>query len=177
MVDVAAIFSEVFGPDDQDKGVSKKGCARCAGVPEGHKPLENIDNPSTPVGEKRHTLKQGVLNAGTGCAQVIVENQEVTDRDTPTHPAHLISDNLSVLAGTPSATEPDIAPDPDAYEERAAIIHEAHTRTIADDGTPLPAPIFEITREQAEILAAPAPVNGEFEGTPRRFTAATGGRQ
>ena len=67
MVDVAAIFSEVFGPDDQDKGVSKKGCARCAGVSEGHKPLENIDNPSTPAGEKRHTSIQGVLNAGTGC--------------------------------------------------------------------------------------------------------------
>ncbi len=46
------------------------------------------------------------------------------------------------------------APNPDAFEERAAIIHEAHTRTIADGGTPLPAPIFEITREQAETLAA-----------------------
>jgi hypothetical protein len=45
-------------------------------------------------------------------------------------------------------------PDPDAFEERAAIIHEAHTRTIADDGSLLPEPIFEITRQEAETLAA-----------------------
>ncbi len=64
----------------------------------------------------------------------------------------------------------------DTFEERAAIIHEAHTRTLADDGAPLAEPIFEITREQAETLAAPASVNGEFVGTPRRFTAVIGGR-
>jgi hypothetical protein len=46
------------------------------------------------------------------------------------------------------------APDPDAYEERAAIIHEAHTRTLADDGAPLPEPTFALTQEQAETLAA-----------------------
>ncbi len=46
------------------------------------------------------------------------------------------------------------APDSDAFEERAAIIHEAHTITLADDGAPLPEPIFEITQEQAETLAA-----------------------
>ena len=37
------------------------------------------------------------------------------------------------------------APDADAFEERAAIIHEAHTITIADDGTPLPESIFRIS--------------------------------
>ncbi len=41
----------------------------------------------------------------------------------------------------------------DVFEERAAIIHEAHTRTLADDGAPLAEPIFEITREQAERMA------------------------
>jgi len=44
--------------------------------------------------------------------------------------------------------------DLDAFEERAAIIHEAHTRTIADDGTPLPEPIFALTHQEAETLAA-----------------------
>ncbi len=44
--------------------------------------------------------------------------------------------------------------DEDAFEERAAIIHEAHTRTIADDGTPLPEPIFMLTKEKAETLSA-----------------------
>ncbi len=44
--------------------------------------------------------------------------------------------------------------DSGAFEERAALIHEAHTRTIADDGTPLPDPIFTLTQEQAETLAA-----------------------
>ncbi len=71
---------------------------------------------------------------------------------------------LVAAAGTPlkpaepapetTATEPNVTPDPDAFEERVAIIHEAHTRTRADDGAPLPEPIFEITQEQAETLAA-----------------------
>jgi hypothetical protein len=42
----------------------------------------------------------------------------------------------------------------DAFEERAAIIHEAHARTRADDGALLPDPIFGITRNEAEMLAA-----------------------
>ncbi len=46
------------------------------------------------------------------------------------------------------------APDSDAFEERAGIIHDAHTRTIADDGSPLPEPIFALTQVQAETLAA-----------------------
>ncbi len=46
------------------------------------------------------------------------------------------------------------APDLDAFAERSAIIHEVHTITLADDGTPLPEPIFTLTQEQAETLAA-----------------------
>ena len=46
------------------------------------------------------------------------------------------------------------APDSAAFEERAGIIHDAHTRTRADDGTPLPEPIFALTHGQAETLAA-----------------------
>ena len=45
-------------------------------------------------------------------------------------------------------------PDPDAFEERAAISHEAHTIALADDGASLPEPIFTLTRAQAETLAA-----------------------
>jgi hypothetical protein len=142
MVDVAAIFDEVFGPDDQDKGLSENGCVRCVGVSGRHKPLENLDNPNTPARDKRHALKQGVLNASTGCAQVTIENQEVTDKDTPTHPTHLKVNN------------PLQPPDTDAFEERAAIIHDAHTITLADDGAPLPEPIFTLTPEQAETQAA-----------------------
>jgi hypothetical protein len=43
--------------------------------------------------------------------------------------------------------------DKDTYEERAGIIHEAHTTTIADDGSQLPEPIFTITHQQAERMA------------------------
>ena len=46
------------------------------------------------------------------------------------------------------------APDPDAFEERAAIIHEAHTIALDDDGAPLPEPIFTLTRQDAETRAA-----------------------
>jgi len=45
-------------------------------------------------------------------------------------------------------------PDLGAFDERSAIIHEAHTITIADDGAPLPEPIFTLTRHDTEKLAA-----------------------
>ena len=51
-------------------------------------------------------------------------------------------------------TSKHLTPDQlDAFEERAAIIHEAHTITLGDDCAPLPAPIFTITQEQAERMA------------------------
>ena len=53
-----------------------------------------------------------------------------------------------------TSKHPITAPDPDAFEERSAIIHEAHTRIRADDGSPSPEPIFTISQEQAETLAA-----------------------
>ena len=72
MVDVTAIFDEVFGPDDQDKGLSEKRCARCVGVSEAHKPLEKLDNPNTPAKNKRHTLKKGVLETGGRCVHIMI---------------------------------------------------------------------------------------------------------
>ncbi len=122
MVDVAAIFDEVFGPEDRSKGLPENGCARCVGVRADRKPLENIVNPDTPAGNKRHTSKQGVLTESTGCARDFVKKQHVTVKDTPAHRAHLISDNPLQPVG------------PGAFEEPAAIIHEAHTIAIADDG-------------------------------------------
>ena len=53
-----------------------------------------------------------------------------------------------------TSKHPITTPDPDAFDERAGIIYEAHTIALDDDGTPLPAPIFALTQEQAETLAA-----------------------
>ena len=142
MVDVAAIFDEVFGADEQDKGSSKKRCARCAGVPEGHKLLKNLDTLGTPSEVSGHTFQKGVPDESERCARDIVENQEVASEGTRAHRAHLKTDNPSKPA------------DSDAFEERAGIIHEAHTIAIDDDGAPLPEPIFTLTREQAEWQAA-----------------------
>jgi hypothetical protein len=41
----------------------------------------------------------------------------------------------------------------DAFEERAAIIHEGHTIAVADDGTSLIMPISTISIEEAEARA------------------------
>jgi hypothetical protein len=142
MVDVAAIFDDVFGPGDQDQGVSKKRCARCVGVPEGRKSLESLDTPGTPSEAHGHTLKKGVPAESKRCAREVVEKQELTAKVTKAHRAHRKMDTSTKHS------------DPDAFEERAAIIHEAHTRTIADDGALLPEPIFTLTQEQAETLAA-----------------------
>ena len=142
MVDVAAIFDDVFGPGDQDQGLSKKRCARCVGVPEGHKPLENLDTPGTPSEAHGHTSKKGVPAEGKRCDREVVEKQELTDKVTKAHRAHLKMDTSTKH------------PDPDAFEERAAIIHEAKTRITDDNGSRLPEPIFTISQEQAERMAA-----------------------
>ncbi len=142
MVDVAAIFDDVFGPGDQDHGVSKKRCARCVGVPEGRKSLESLDTPGTPSEAHGHTLKKGVPAESERCAREVVEKQELTAKVTKAHRAHRKMDTSTKHS------------DPDAFEERAAVIHEAHTRTIADDGAPLPEPIFALTHQEAEALAA-----------------------
>ena len=142
MVDVAAIFDDVFGPGDQDQGVSKKRCARCVGVPEGHKSLKSLDTPGTPSEAGGHTSKKGVPAESERCARKTVEKQELTAKVTKAHRAHRKMDT------------PTKHLDSDAFEERAAIIHEAHTIIHADDGTLLPDPIFTLTRQQAETLAA-----------------------
>ena len=69
----------------------------------------------------------------------------------------LLSPSVPSVPSVPyglTSKHPITAPDPDAFEERAAIIHEAHTRTRANDGSPLPEPKFTISQEQAETLAA-----------------------
>ena len=126
MVDVAAIFDEVFGPEDQNQGLPENRCVRCVGVSEGRKPLENPDNADTPTEEKKHTSDQGVSETDEGCARDIAQNQKVIGKDTPTHRTHRKTNALSQLV------------DPDVFEERAGIIEH-------DGGLP---------RQEAEALAA-----------------------
>ncbi len=157
MVDVAAIFDDVFGPGDQDQGVSKNRCARCVGVPEGHKSLENLDTPGTPSETSGHTSKKGVPAESERCAREVVEKQEVTGKVTKAHRAHRKMNTSTKSVEPPSeavattatklAFEPEMSrpspgqispPDPDAFEERSAIIEY-------DGGLP---------RQEAETLAA-----------------------
>ena len=126
MVDVAAIFDEVFGPDDQNQGLTKNRCVRCVGVPEGRKLLKNPDNADTPTEDKKHTSDQGVSETDERCVWNIVENQKVIGKDTPTHRTHRKTNTLSQPV------------DPDDFEERAGIIEH-------DGGLP---------RQEAETLAA-----------------------
>ncbi len=157
MVDVAAIFSEVFGTDEQTKGSSENRCVRCVGVCEDGKPLKSQENLNTPAADKNTPSNQGVCEADARCVRDIVENQEVVGGHTPTHPTHRKMDTPSKPAEPApetTATEPNVVPDSDVFEERTAIIHEAHTCTLADDGKPLPEPTFTLTQEQAETLAA-----------------------
>ena len=126
MVDVAAIFDEVFGPDDQNQGLTKNRCVRCVGVPEGRKLLKNPDNADTPTEDKKHTSDQGVSETDERCVWNVVENQKVIGKDTPTHRTHRKTNTLSQPV------------DPDDFEERAGIIEH-------DGGLP---------RQEAETLAA-----------------------
>jgi len=109
MVDVAAIFDDVFGPGDQDQGVSKNRCARCVGVPEGHKSLENRDTLGTPSEASGHTSNQGVPDESERCAGEVVEKQELTAKVTKAHRAH-----RKIGASIKH-------PNPGAFEERAPI--------------------------------------------------------
>ncbi len=86
----------------------------------------------------------------------IQDNTPATVATTATKPA--LEPEMSQLSQLsqplPGENATLATPDPDAFEERAAIIHEAHTITLADDDAPLPEPIFTLTQEQAETLAA-----------------------
>ena len=126
MVDVAAIFDDVFGPGDQDQRVSKNRCARCVGVPEGHKTLESQDTLNTRPEANGHTSNQGVPDESEGCAREVVGKQELTAKVTKAHRAHRKMD-----------TSPK-HPDPAAFEERSVICEH-------DGGSP---------RQEAEMLAA-----------------------
>ncbi len=142
MVDVASIFEEVFGPDDQDQTSSKNKRVQRVSVSGPGKPLENLDIPDTFSADTRHENTKSKSGENGKCVREIEENQEVIDHRHENTKTHL-------------KTKPPSKPvDGGAFEERAAIIHEAHTRTIADDGTPLPEPIFALTHGQAETLAA-----------------------
>ena len=126
MVDVAAIFDDVFGPGDQEQGVSKNRCDRCVGVPEGHKSLESLDTLGTRPEANGHTPNQGVPDESERCAREIVEKQELTATVTKAHRAHRKID-----------TSPK-HPDATAFEERSAICEH-------DGGSP---------RQETETLAA-----------------------
>lgn len=109
MVDVAAIFDEVFGPDDPAQGLSEKRCVRCVGVSGGVKSLENDNISNTPDLTQKHTLRKGVSEAGERRVRDVVENQNVTAKDTPTHQTHLKMET------------PAEAVDINSFQERAAI--------------------------------------------------------
>ncbi len=142
MVDVAAIFDEVFGPGEQDQASPEKKCVSRVSVSGCRKPLRNNDIPNTKIDDTKHIFEKSVSEHSEKCVRDIVEKQEVAGskhKNTKTH----------FKMGAPSGPV-----DADAFEERAGIIHEAHTTTIADDGSPLPEPIFTLTQKQAETLAA-----------------------
>jgi len=125
MMDVAKILSVVFEGDTGDKGdLSSKALERRDNS--SHSPVLHVSPDEVPWGTNSEPKGDSESNTDQHLAEVCPP--------VPPVPRNFV--------------------DRDTYEERSAIIHEAHTRTIADDGTPLPAPIFEITREQAETLAA-----------------------
>jgi hypothetical protein len=149
MVDVVAIFDDVFGPGERDKGLSENRCVRCVGVSDGDKPLENHENPNTPTSFEKHTSNQGVCEVDSGCVRYIVENQDVAGGHTPTHHTHPKSDN------------PIPPVDIDVFAERTALIHEAHTIAVDSDGQPLAEPVYGLSRQQAETLAAQEQGHGD----------------
>ena len=142
MVDVAAIFDEVFGPGDQGQGLPEKKCVLRVSVSGHPKPLEGLDNSNTKTDDTKHIFEKNVSENGDKCVRDIVENQGVTGSKHKNTKTHSIMGTLSKPVEL------------DAFEERAAIIHDAHTITFTNDGTSLAEPIFALTQEQAETLVA-----------------------
>ena len=88
MVDVAAIFDEVFGPGEHDKGLHEKKCVQRVSVSAPHKPLENLDIPNTKTADTKHIFEKSVSESGEKCFRDIVENQGVNGskhKSTKTH--------------------------------------------------------------------------------------------
>ncbi len=130
MVNVAAIFDEVFGVDPKNQTFPAKRCVRCFGVSGLPKSLKSHEIANTPEAEKNTPQNQGVSEHGERCAQDIVEYQEVARKDTPAHRTHRKNTNVEIGA------------DPDSFTERAAIIEEgdgcsrdeAETRAAQEQG-------------------------------------------
>ncbi len=126
MVDVAAIFDEIFGPDDPGKGVPEKKCVLGVSVSDPPKSLRGLDIPDTKTGDARHTFEKKVSGQNEKSVRDIEENQGVKGRRHKNTKTHLKMD-------TPLSPV-----DHDAFEERAALIEH-------DGGLP---------RLEAETLAA-----------------------
>ncbi len=60
MVDVAAIFDEVFGPGDQGQGLPEKKCVLRVSVSGHPKPLEGLDNSNTKTDDTKHIFEKRV---------------------------------------------------------------------------------------------------------------------
>ena len=126
MVDVAAIFDEVFGHGDQDQAPPEKKCVSCVSVSGCRKPLGKHDTPNTKIDDTKHIFEKSVSENSEKCVQDIVEKQEVTDSKHK---------NTKTQFKMDAPSEPV---DADAFEERSAIIEY-------DGGLP---------RQEAEALAA-----------------------
>ncbi len=134
MMDVAKILSVVFAGDTGDKGTP----------PDKALGSNNFPDPQHVPQVSPSEIPWGTNTELGGDSEVDIK-QQVTGACPPVP---------RVPHGFADENNHGEDPDPGTFEERAAIIHEAHARTRADDGAPLPEPIFEITQEQAEILAA-----------------------
>ena len=124
-MDVAKILSVVFAWDTWDKWDTSS------------KALESNDNSSRPPVPK---VSHEQIPYGT-------DSEAKWDNESDT--------NQQLTEACPTVPRvPRIFADENIFQERAAIIHEAHTIIHADDGTLLPEPIFTLTRQEAETLAA-----------------------
>ena len=114
MVDVAAIFDEVFGHSDQDQVPPEKKCVSRVSVSGCRKPLGKNDIPNTKIVDTKHIFEKSVSENSEKCVRDIVEKQGVTGSKHKNTKTHFKMD-------TP--LEPV---DAGAFEERAAIIeHDA----------------------------------------------------
>ena len=78
MVDVAAIFDEVFGHGDQDQAPPEKKCVSRVFVSGCRKPLGNHDIPNTKTDDTKHKNTKTQSGENEKCVRDIVGKQEVT---------------------------------------------------------------------------------------------------
>ena len=99
MVDVAVIFTDVFGPARVEAGLSEKACVRGAPVSQPWKSSVRNAFSDTPAPHPEHTSEKRVSGDDQICVRELASDQRFAGPDTKTHETHASGEDRASALG------------------------------------------------------------------------------